>query len=361
MNRKLVLEDGSEFLGQGFGSMKENSGEMVFTTAMTGYQEFLTDPSFLGQMVVMTFPMAGNYGINRYDYESIRPQVQGLICGEVCPAPSNFRMEKTLAAYLEKYDIPGLSGIDTRCLTKILRKGSQRGILVEASLSKEAALDKLKELGRLTQAVAQVSTRHLYEVPGAGKRVVVYDFGMKGSILKVLAQKGFNISVVPYDTPAQAALELNPDGILLSNGPGDPKDIPQVAETVRELLGKVPLFGICLGHQLLALACGATTEKMAFGHRGGNNPVISCSTGKVLITSQNHGYVVNEASLENTDLVVSYRCVNDGSIEGLKHTKYRAMSLQFHPEAAPGPQDAKNLFNDFDAMMEGHYATGFHY
>lgn len=353
MSRILVLEDGTVFKGEGFGSSKEVIAETVFTTSMTGYQELLTDPSFLGQMVVMTFPMMGNYGINRNDYEAMKPHVSAMIVGEHCEKPSNFRMEKTLDEYLKKFDIPGIYGIDTRKLTKHLReKGNLRGIICSKDISVEEAVNKIKENPGFKDHIDRVSTKTAYEVPGTGKRVVLYDFGMKSSILKNLTSMGFNVTVVPWNYKASQTLELNPHGVMLSNGPGDPKDVMEAVEIVKELLPSIPIFGICMGHQILSLASGADTKKMVFGHRGGNNPVMELETGKIYITSQNHGYVVDEDTLEGTDLEVTHRCVNDGTIEGVKHKKYNAFSVQFHPESAPGPQDAKVLFERFRQIME---------
>ncbi len=354
MKRKLVLEDGSVFEGEGFGSGSEAFGEVVFTTSMTGYQELLTDPSFLGQMAVMTFPMQGNYGINRYDYESSKPHVSAMIVGEYAEHPSNFRMEKTLSQYLAKFGIPGLCGIDTRKLTRLLReKGSLKGIITDSDVSNEEALMKIGKADFFINHIERVSAGNIYEVPGSGKRVVLYDYGMKSSILKNLAERGLNITVVPWNYPAEDALELNPDGIMLSNGPGNPDDVPETYEIIKKLLGKVPVFGICMGHQLLAKACGAETERMVFGHRGGNNPVKELETGKIYITSQNHGYVVDEESLSGTGLEVTYRCVNDGTVEGIRHRKYNAFSVQFHPESSPGPSDGSVIFEKFLEMMEG--------
>lgn len=356
MDKILVLEDGTTFLGKGFGSSKEVVGEIVFTTSMTGYQELLTDPSFLGQMVTMTFPMVGNYGINRYDYEALKPHVTALIVHEETREPSNFRMEKTLHDYLKKFDIPGISNIDTRKLTKILRdKGNLRGIIVDREVGKEEALRRLenREGDFFKDHIDRVSIKTPYEIPGPGKRIVFYDYGTKASILKDLTKEGFNITVVPWNYKAENALELNPHGIMLSNGPGNPEDAKEAIEIVRSLLGKVPIFGICMGHQILALASGAKTKKMTFGHRGGNNPVMDLKTNKIYITSQNHGFVVDEESLKGTDLTVTHRCVNDGSIEGLQNEKHKAFSVQFHPESAPGPHDGKEIFNKFKDLMEG--------
>jgi len=353
LNKKLVLSDGSEFYGKAFGYKEDVYGEVVFTTSMSGYQELLTDPSLLGQMLVMTYPMVGNYGINRDDYESMKPYLSALIVKEHCDAPSNFRSEKTLEAYMDKYRLPGLFGVDTRQLTRHIReKGALKGAILPAEMPLKECLEKIENYPFFTNHVERASTKNAYEVPGGGKRVILMDFGLKMSILKSLLQAGYHVSVVPQDTSAEAILEQNPDGVLLSNGPGNPEDAEAPIETVKALLGKVPIFGICMGHQLLALAAGAGTRKMKFGHRGGNNAVRDLRTGKILITSQNHGYEVDKTSLEGTELSIIYECVNDDSIEGLELPTKKAFSVQFHPESSPGPRDAKVLFEEFDRLME---------
>ena len=353
MNKKLLLEDGTEFYGKAFGSQEDAFGEVVFTTAMTGYQELLTDPSFLGQILTMTTPMIGNYGINKDDYEAMKPSLSAFIVKEYALDPSNFRMNKNLDDYLVKMKVPGLYGIDTRKLTRYIReKGAVKGCIIPAEVSREEGLQRIKDYDFFTNHMERASTKSSYVMPSSGKRVVLMDFGMKGSILKELNRLGFHVTVVPYDTDAEVILEMNPDGIMLSNGPGNPEDAIKPIETIKKLIGKVPLFGICMGHQLLALASGAKTRKMKFGHRGGNNPVKELATGKILITSQNHGYEVDGDSLEGTDLVISYISVNDDSVEGLKHTKEKAFSVQFHPESSPGPSDARVIFNEFAKLME---------
>lgn len=353
MDKKLLLEDGTEFYGKAFGSMEDAFGEVVFTTAMTGYQELLTDPSFLGQILTMTTPMIGNYGINKDDYEAMRPHLSAFIVKEYAADPSNFRMNKNLDDYLVKMNVPGLYGIDTRKLTRHIReKGAVKGCIIPAEVSKDEGLQRIKDYDFFTNHMERASTQSSYAMPSSGKRVVLMDFGMKGSILKELNRLGFHVTVVPYDTDAETILEMNPDGIMLSNGPGNPEDAVKPIETIKKLIGTVPLFGICMGHQLLALASGAKTRKMKFGHRGGNNPVRELETGKILITSQNHGYEVDGDSLEGTDLMVSYVSVNDGSVEGLRHTKEKAFSVQFHPESSPGPSDARVIFSEFAKLME---------
>ncbi|MGL5296627.1 MAG: carbamoyl phosphate synthase small subunit [Culicoidibacterales bacterium] len=352
-NRVLILENGLVFYGTGFGSTKEQVGELVFNTGMTGYQEVLSDPSYCGQIVTMTYPLIGNYGINRDDFESLQPAVFGFVVREYCEIPSNFRGTMTLDAYLKLKDIPGISGVDTRALTKVLRSsGTMKAIMCPADVNIDEKIAMLKGHTMFTNHVEQVSTQRPYAVPNRGKKVVMLDFGAKLGITRELSARGCDIMVVPHDTSAAQILALNPDGVMLSNGPGDPKDAIQPIQTIQQLLGKVPMFGICLGHQLLALACGADTQKLKFGHRGCNQPVKNLQTNRVEITSQNHGYEVNEVSLEGTGLVVTHVALNDKSVEGIAHTVYPAFSVQYHPEAAPGPTDPNYLFDQFMTVMD---------
>jgi len=353
MKRQLILEDGTVFVGEAFGSTEKMAGEVVFNTGMTGYQEILSDPSYCGQIVTMTYPLIGNYGINRDDFESIEPSVHGLIVKEVCSLPSNWRNEMTLDEYLKTKNIPGLTGIDTRKLTRIIRKhGTLKGVICDLEVNVQEVVNELKSTLLPNDQVKRVSTKSSYPSPGRGHRIVLIDFGMKHGILRELNKRDCDIIVLPYNATAEDVLRLNPDGIMLSNGPGDPKDVPEATETIRAVLGKVPLFGICLGHQLFALACGADTEKMKFGHRGSNHPVKHLATGKVAITSQNHGYTVNKESLRTTRLEVTHVALNDGTVEGLRHLDYPAFTVQYHPEASPGPEDANDLFDEFIAMIE---------
>ncbi|WP_227395586.1 carbamoyl phosphate synthase small subunit [Jeotgalibacillus aurantiacus] len=352
MKKILVLEDGSVFNGKGFGATEETSGEVVFNTGMTGYQEILSDPSYCGQMVVLTYPLIGNYGINRDDFESIHPFIKALIVREECDLPSNFRSEASIDELLKEKKIPGLSGVDTRRLTRLLRShGTMKGKICPAETDVEKVVQELKATSFPVNQVEQVSTKSPYPSPGRGNRVVVIDYGMKHGILRELNKRQCDVIVVPYHTTAKEILHLNPDGVVLSNGPGDPKSVPESTETVRNLIGKVPIFGICLGHQLLALAGGADTFKLTFGHRGSNHPVKELSTGKVAITAQNHGYAVDEKSLEGTALQVTHKALNDGTVEGIAHENGLAFSVQYHPEAAPGPEDANELFDRFLALM----------
>lgn len=353
MKRQLILEDGSVFVGKGFGSDREMSGEVVFNTGMTGYQEMLSDPSYCGQIVTLTYPLIGNYGINRDDFESMNPAIHGLIVKEACDIPSNWRSEESLDSLLKAKQIPGLSGIDTRKLTRLIRMhGTLKGQLCPLDVDVEQIVQELKATPTPTDQVSRVSTRDPYHVPGPGKRVVLVDYGMKHNILQELIRRNCEVFVVPYHTSAEEVLRLGPDGVLLSNGPGNPEDVSEGVEMIRNLLGKVPLFGICLGHQLFALACRAKTEKLRFGHRGSNHPVRERSTGLIEITAQNHGYTVTEGSLVNTDLIVTHEAVNDGTIEGLAHKVHPAFSVQYHPEASPGPEDSNVLFDRFIKLME---------
>ncbi len=353
MKARLVLEDGTLFTGISFGSDKQMTGEVVFNTGITGYQEVLSDPSYCGQIVTMTQPLIGNYGINREDFEAIRPWIHGFAVRRYETAPSNWRSEYDLGTLLKEYDIPGIADIDTRMLTRRLRnRGTLRGLITTGSASTEELLEQLKATAALHDQVNQVSTPRAYRVPGTKQRVVVVDYGSKAGIVRELGNRGCDVIVVPHTSSVAEINRYNPDGVLLSNGPGDPKDVPQAIHTVRELIGQLPLFGICLGHQLFALASGADTTKLKFGHRGSNHPVKEVSSGRCLITSQNHSYSVLEETLGDTELEITHINNNDGSIEGLKHKHAPAFSVQFHPEAAPGPTDSNRLFDEFLSMID---------
>ena len=359
MKRQLILEDGTAFIGEAFGSDVDTTGEIVFTTGMTGYQEVLTDPSYCGQIVTFTYPLVGNYGINLEDFESIVPAVHGLIVKEYAEFPSNFRNRLSLDEYCKDKNIPGLAGIDTRMLTKKLREvGTMKGKFCSVDVNVDEVVAELKATPMFTNHVERVSTQKPYRSPGRGNRVVLVDFGMKHGILRELTKRNCDVTVVPYNITAKEIFGLAPEGIMLSNGPGDPKDVTVAIDMIKEVVGKVPLFGICLGHQLFALANGANTSKLKFGHRGANHPVKSLETGKVAITSQNHGYAVEEESVFGTDLEITHVALNDGTVEGLKHKEYPAFTVQYHPEASPGPEDANYLFDQFINMMEEHKREG---
>uniref|UniRef100_A0A7C2ECA5 Carbamoyl phosphate synthase small chain n=1 Tax=Ammonifex degensii TaxID=42838 RepID=A0A7C2ECA5_9THEO len=354
MRAALALEDGTVYFGTGFGSTGESWGEVVFNTGMTGYQEVLTDPSYCGQIVVMTYPLIGNYGINGEDFEARRSFVRGFVVREACSTPSNWRSKSDLATYLGQQGIIGLAGIDTRALTRRLReRGTMRGVLSTVDLDPVSLVAKACRAPHLSgQAlVEEVATKEPYVVPGNDCRVVLFDFGVKESIIRCLNRRGSTVIVVPPRTTAEEALAYQPDGVMLSNGPGDPVDVLYAAETVRALIGKVPLFGICLGHQILGLAFGGRTYKLKFGHRGVNHPVKDVVTGRVYITSHNHGFAVDAASLPG-EVFVSHINLNDGTVEGMRHRYLPVFSVQYHPEAAPGTGDAEYLFDEFIALIQ---------
>lgn len=354
---RLLLEDGTLFSGKAFGADADMTGEVVFNTGITGYQEVLSDPSYCGQIVTMTYPLIGNYGIARDDFESIRPFVHGFVVRRHEPVPSNWRAEYSVDSLLKEYGIPGISEIDTRMLTRIIRHhGTMKGILTTSSKPVEELMEMMGDtsIPQLRNQVARTSTPQMFTSPGQKERIVLVDFGAKTGILRELTARGCDVIVVPHDTTADEIRRLHPDGIQLSNGPGDPKDVPYAVNMIKELLGEYPLFGICLGHQLFALASGADTDKLKFGHRGGNHPVKELASGRCYITSQNHGYTVNEDSIAGTDLEITHINNNDKTVEGLKHTKYPAFSVQYHPEAAPGPHDSSYLFDEFLEMIANH-------
>lgn len=358
MKKYLVLEDGTFFEGKGFGSDVDVMAEVVFNTGMTGYQEVLSDPSYCGQIVTMTYPLIGNYGINRDDIESINPSVSGFIVKEYCEIPSNWRSKYSIDEYLKMKEISGIYGIDTRALTRHIRKfGAIKGIITKNDNIDEV-VEYLKSTPMFKDHVKRVSTIKPFPSPGRGRKVVLVDFGMKHGILRELNKRKFDVVVVPYNITAREILDINPDGVMLSNGPGDPKDVPEAIEMINGIQGKVPIFGICLGHQLFCLANGADTIKMKFGHRGSNHPVKNLETGRVSITSQNHGYEVSRSSLEKTDLILTHIALNDNTVEGVKHKKHPSFTVQYHPEASPGPDDANYLFDDFVTLIEEYKRVG---
>lgn len=352
LKRQLVLEDGTIFTGKGFGADVISTGEVVFNTGMTGYQEVITDPSYCGQIVTMTYPLIGNYGINRDDFETVTPFIHGFIVKELSECPSNFRSEETLHDYLKANKIPGISGVDTRQLTKHIRKhGTMKAMMANEDKPAEKLTHLVKSIPETTDQVKTVSTVKPYVVPGRGKRIILVDLGMKHSILRELTKRDCHVTVVPYDYEAENILRLKPDGIMLTNGPGNPKHVPEPVEMIKAILGKIPLFGICLGHQLLALACGADSEKMVFGHRGANQPVKDMEKHKTFMTAQNHSYAIKRISLNGTDLTVTQESLNDNSVEGIRHKIYPAFSVQYHPESSPGPEDTPYLFDEFLQMI----------
>ena len=354
-NKKIILEDGEEYLGYGFGANKESICEIVFNTSMVGYQEIVSDPSYTYQMVVMTYPLIGNYGITDEDYETKQPTIGGLVVREYNDFPSNFRYTKTLSEYLEENDIPGISGIDTRMLTRSIRnKGTRKVIITDIKTSKEEALEKLKKYEIPRDAVSKVSCKKKWYSRTANYKynVVAVDCGIKLNIIRSLNKRGCNVTIVPYNITAKEIENLKPDGIFFSNGPGNPEDVKEVINLIKELKGKYPIFGICLGHQLISLAYGAKTYKLKFGHRGGNHPVLNLKTDKIEITSQNHSYAVNEKSLEKKGLTHTHKNILDNTIEGVECKKDKIFSVQYHPESAPGPQDSAYLFDEFINLME---------
>ena len=355
LNKKIVLEDGEEYLGYKFGADKEAICEIVFNTSMVGYQEIVSDPSYTYQMVVMTYPLIGNYGITDEDYETKQPSIGAMVVREYNDMPSNFRYTKTLSEYLEENDVPGIYGVDTRKLTRSIReKGSRKAIITDIDVSKEEALKKLKAYEIPKDAVSKVSSKKRWysRTSNAIYNVVAVDCGIKLNIVRSLNKRGCNVTIVPYNMPVQDIINLKPDGIFLSNGPGNPEDVTEVINLVKELKGKYPIFGICLGHQMISLAYGAKTYKLKFGHRGGNHPVINLETDKIEITSQNHSYAVDEESLKKTRLVPTHKNVLDNTIEGVECKEDKVFSVQYHPESAPGPQDSSYLFDKFIELMK---------
>ena len=359
MKAFLILEDGNVFTGTSIGSTREVVSEIVFNTSMTGYLEVLTDPSYAGQAVVMTYPLIGNYGITP-DMESARPWPDGYIVRELSRMPSNFRCEGTIQDFLVKYDIPGISGIDTRALTKILReKGTMNGMITtNENYNIEEIIPRLKAYttGNVVDKVTCTEKRVLKKQANTAspKKVALLDLGAKNNIADSLSKRGCDVTIYPAHTTAEEILAANPDGIMLSNGPGDPKECKEIIAEIRKLYeSDTPIFAICLGHQLMALATGADTHKMKYGHRGGNHPVKDLETGRVYITSQNHGYVVDTDGLDESIAVPAFVNVNDGTNEGLKYTGKNIFTVQFHPEACPGPQDSRFLFDRFLEMMGG--------
>jgi carbamoyl-phosphate synthase small subunit len=367
----LLLEDGTVFEGNSFGAKAQKCGEVVFNTSMTGYQEILTDPSYNEQIITMTYPLIGNYGINQSDQESRRVFASGFIVKENCPYPSNWRSKSSLGEYLKKNNVVGLEGIDTRKLVKHIRtKGAMRGIISSTDLNINNLKEKLQNYPGLVgrDIVKNITTKKTYNwndgvadvLTDSERRdekkykVVAFDFGIKHNILRLLCSHGCKVKVVPATTSAKEVLSLKPDGVFLSNGPGDPAPLSYAIETVKNLLGKLPLFGICLGHQILGLALGGQTYKLKFGHRGANHPVKNLLTGSIEITTQNHGFCVDIDSLKGKDVELTHINLNDNTLEGIRSEKLSAFSVQYHPEASPGPHDSNYLFENFIKLMSRH-------
>lgn len=354
-NRKLIFEDGNEYLGYSFGDACDKVCEIVFNTSMVGYQEILSDPSYTYQAVVMTYPLIGNYGMAEDDYETKHPTLGAFIVGEHNDTPSNFRSTATLEEVMKQYSIPGIYGVDTRKLTRYIRNfGSRKVLITGVSTTKEDGIKILKRSHIPTDAVSKVSPKESYHanIQNPKFHIVVIDCGMKQNIIRSLNKKKCAATVVPYNATAEYIRKLSPDGVFISNGPGDPGDVPEVIETIRELHGEYPTFGICLGHQIICLSYGAKCYKLKFGHRGGNHPVKNMQTGKIEITSQNHSYAVDIHSLKNTPLEVTHINLLDNTVEGVACERDRAFSVQYHPESAPGPEDSSYLFDRFIEIMQ---------
>ncbi len=349
MKAKLILENGMAFEGKAFGYLKESIGELVFNTGMTGYQELLTDPSYYGQIVVMTYPLMGNYGINLEDLESEGVKVRGFVIKEDAKLPNNFRCELTLDGYLKQHKVMGFKGVDTRHLTKIIREnGSMKAIITTEDLTQKELKEKYNSFCNKS-AVATVSCKEKYTISGSGKKIGVWDFGVKSNILRSFKERGCDLTVFPFKTTAEEIMSHDLDAIFLSNGPGDPADLTETIDEIKKMVGKLPIIGICLGHQLLAWALGGTTTKLKYGHRGCNHPVKDLNKNKIFITSQNHGYVVDKMP-ENME--VSHINLNDNSIEGMMSRDLKIMCVQYHPEACPGPKDSGYIFDDFLELLK---------
>ncbi len=352
---KIILDGGEEYKGYFFGAETEKVLEIVFNTSMAGYQEILSDPSYTDQAVVMTYPLIGNYGMADDDYETLTPTIGAMIVHEYNSEPSNFRSTATLGDVMKKYGVTGICGVDTRRLNRSIRDhGSRKALITGISTPLEKGLETLRLCTLPTDAVSRVSCREIWESPAENERfhVVAIDCGMKLNIVRSLNKRGCRVTIVPWDTSAETIKALEPDGVFISNGPGDPCDVPETISTVKALIGKAPMFGICLGHQIISLAYGAGIYKLKFGHRGGNHPVKDLATGRIEMTSQNHSYAVDARSVAATPLSITHMNLLDDTVEGVACEKDRVFSVQYHPESAPGPQDSAYLFDRFIRMME---------
>ena len=352
MKRYLVLEDGSFYEGEAIGASDYRIGELIFNTSVTGTQEILTDPACCGQIVLMTYPLVGNTGINRDDNEGLKPYVFGIVVKDCCEFPSNFRSEETLNEYLIRNRIPGIKGVDTRAITRKIRTaGTMKAVFCDEESQVAAFAETLRGTAEISGLVDSVSTRNVYPIPGRGRKVIVVDFGVKLSILRELSESGCDITVVPARTSAEEILSYYPDGVILSSGPGNPEDLPEAVESIRALISRTVVFGIGLGMEMLALACGAKTYKMKYGQHG-EAPVVDLRTGRVEITSQNHGYAVDIESLKETRLEMTHKALNEDCCEGIRHLDYPCFGVQYNPEANGGPHDAAGLFGRFMELME---------
>lgn len=349
----LYLEDGTAFYGNGFGKLGTEIGELVFNTSMTGYQEILTDPSYAGQIVNMTYPLIGNYGVSGSENQSKQVYAKGFVAKTICDNPSNYKSEKSIDEMLKCMEVVGVYGVDTRSITKKIRNAGVMKCVISNEIFE---LDKLKKIMDSTEIVdkyvSEVSTKEILHINGSGYKIAVMDFGIKSDIIENLKAKDFDITVFPYDASPEEVLSINPDGLFLSNGPGDPKSIPQSVENVKKLIKCLPTFGICLGHQIIALAVGGDTYKLKFGHRGGNHGIYDIERDKAYITAQNHGYAVDEKSVMEKGMIITHRNLNDDTVEGMKHSKLPIFSVQFHPEGAPGPTDTTYLFDQFKSNIK---------
>lgn len=352
MKGMIYLEDGTLYIGEGFGKIGTTVGELVFNTSITGYQEILTDPSYAGQIINMTYPLIGNYGINKNENESEKIYAKGFIVKSICNNPSNYMSEETVDDILKKMDVVGVCNVDTRSITrKIRNSGAMKCIISNEALSLEDLKSRLDKTNLTGKQVQEVSRKEIVHIEGSGFKVAMMDFGAKNNIIESLKERNCDITVFPYNASFKEIMSINPDGLFLSNGPGDPKELGTTIETVKQLIKFLPTFGICLGHQILALAVGGDTYKLKFGHRGGNHGVYDIERDKAYITSQNHGYAVDGKSVENKGMIITHKNLNDGTVEGMKHKSLPVFSVQFHPEGAPGPTDSSYLFDKFIDLM----------